>query len=133
MRYCDGAGWLIGGRHELPSDPTECDTGQSSIRGCNRLRCGKCGQMVRSVPARVRDGAIDYDTFEYGALYALADLAVSPLLESSEDWRFYLCRCDCAHIFCETSCDDRDNPWGFPAWSCAGHPLTGLPRDTDGV
>lgn len=132
VNFCSWAGILIGGSRELPSDPAVYDDGHEPHRGCSRLKCHKCGHMVRSVPASVRNPHAELD---HAAMYALPDLAASPLLEASEDWRFYLCQCDHEHVSGQETCDDRDAPWGAARlhWSCAGHAVAELPRDVDGV
>ena len=125
LNFCDGTGILIGGKRELPSDPTVCDDGYEPIRGCSRLRCANCGQMLRNVPGR-REHA--RDQIHPAALYKRADLASAPVLEKSNDSRFYLCSCDSRHVDSQEFCYDRDSLYDFPQWSCAGHPVAARPR-----
>jgi hypothetical protein len=72
------------------------------------------------------------------ALYALPDLASSPLIDAARGFRLYLCRCRTwVQMNLEDALDDPDTdslPFRMALpWRCDGHPLAELPHEFDGV
>lgn len=137
MNRCARSGYLVDATSTLPSDPTDFQVEGLPVVGCTRIRCGRCGAFVRNAPGlafRTRD---DVSASELAALYALTDLASSPLLHQVRpEWRLYVCKCSrwletSAHACAEPDPDANTDP-DMP-WRCEGHPSIALPHDIDGA
>ncbi|MBM4438606.1 MAG: hypothetical protein FJ029_15595, partial [Actinobacteria bacterium] len=108
--YCRRSGYLLGPDGRVSEDPAEFYLGEEQVVvGCNRLRCGRCGQLV----------GVERD----------------PLPEEQE-FRAY--RCDCV-VHRENGpsrpadFEDPDTYESALPWACAGHPAATLPLDLDGI
>jgi hypothetical protein len=134
MNFCIKGGYLLDGETPLATDPIDHDTVAAlPIHGCNRLRCSMCGALARSAKLDVRASVGRVDPRELRALYELPDLASSPLLESREKTRLYLCRCNTISVSrFPRELDDHDYPEVVP-WRCDGHPVAVLPHVFDGA
>jgi len=93
---------LVGPKRWLPNAPF--DYGWGSI-GCNQLRCGKCGQLVRS---RV-------DAARFCRHYECA-------CQSRDEYNY--------HVIGSDAGDDHEFR---TAWYCPGHPQLPLPIQLDGI
>ncbi len=128
-RNCGPSARLVSGEHRFPDDPCEYNFGFDARPGCNRLRCQRCGAAVRTAPVgtRLTNGQAPKDL---QAMYATKDWTSLPELTRTEsDWRLYACKCQIWEEPNEHLLDnDHDSP-GDPdlPWSCAGHPVPGLP------
>jgi hypothetical protein len=98
--YCFMAGTLVEPDLWLPSDPFDHVW---AMFGCNQLRCGACGQTVRS---RVE---------QYCRRYECA-------CQSRDEYGYHLIGSDAGQ--------DREF---WTAWRCAGHPPLPLPYTLDGI
>jgi hypothetical protein len=139
MNHCDTGGWVVGPR-PLSDDPADYDVEWLPKLGCNRIRCRRCGCMVRSIAGwRSRDtGPADVRAFaaEIPMLYETADLTTSPRLEPGKNVRFYLCKCDYHEERDKHPLREKDTEWAISVvakWECDGHPLMDLPRAIDGI
>ena len=101
MIFCS-PGSLIGAEGWLPSEPFDYNWDRF---GCNRLKCGRCGQMVQS--AVLPDGE--------GRHYSCA-------CQEYDAYGYHLLGSDQGHIHELVT-----------AWDCGGHPELLLPAVLDGV
>ena len=128
--------WVVGddGVHWLPEDEREYNWGLSTpYMGCNRLRCGDCGQFVKS---RVRVSLTENTPTLYAEIYDQTEWWLHPKIVSSalSDCRLYLCRCSALVMQSGDSLESPTNTLMHEyAWSCAGHPGLTLPTEFDGV
>jgi hypothetical protein len=136
MNNCARSGFLVDATSPLTVDPTDLQVEGLPVVGCSRVRCGRCGALVRNAPGlafRTRD---DVAAPQLAALYATPDLTSSALLHQTRpEWRLYLCKCarwleTWRHACAEPDPDDWDPDM---PWRCEGHPLISLPHDLDGV
>ena len=133
MNHCDSGGWVVGNR-PLPDDPSDYDLPRLPKLGCTRIRCGLCKQLVRSqggVAMKQRGTKIDLV-----ALYAVTDLATSPLFVRDAEDRFYFCHCAYHTESSQHPLDEPDGSMAIPVaqqWKCDGHPAVTLPHDFDGT
>ena len=103
-RRCEPYAELVGAQYWLPTEPFEY--GWAPLVGCNRLRCGRCGQPVQM---HVLDDGVR---------------------------RHYECSCQKRDEIwrCRLDEDDSGELTGRPlGWSCDGHPDFDLPARLDGV
>jgi hypothetical protein len=135
LRFCPDGGWLVMGVRTVPDDPSDhYDPQSGAIVACNRLRCGSCGEVVRSAAAvdvnrRLKPSELDrqYDT---------ADWTTLPWIESSYAMRLYACRCSL--FACHSDAPtldpnfDPESDREPPNWTCSGHIEPLLPLDVDG-
>jgi len=133
---CAGRGFLVDGAHVLPDDPTDLDVDGLPIIGCSRLRCGRCGQPVRSAVGLSFATGADVSATQLTALYDTPDLATSSLLQRGpSELRLYLCRCarwlETSHHACVI--ENRDDSDPDVPWRCEGHPVIALPHDIHGT
>ena len=101
--FCTPAGSLIGGKGWLPTEPFDYAWGRF---GCNRLKCGACGQWVKQhVPS------------------------------TDPDARHYECACQQydAYGYHLIGSDEGHVNAFVTEWVCAGHPEFQLPAKLDGV
>lgn len=134
-RVCADRGLLVDGDTRFASDPCEYYDGAiGALVGCARLRCERCGALVRGGPpgVTIRDGA----SIDAAKLYAAPDWSALPAFERREPAlrnerrvRFYACKCqrwEAARV--DAIDNDHDSPSDpdLP-WACAGHPVPELP------
>lgn len=136
LNRCGLGGSLTSAREPLPAAAFEYDHAALPRRGCNRLRCPTCGELVRHEDhQRVGTAMAPADA---AALYARESVAGSPMVSPARDARLYLCRCRAwVQSRREDALADPD-PDSLPqrmglAWRCAGHPPLTLPAELDGV
>lgn len=100
---CRPAGSLIGGKGWLPAEAFDYAWGRF---GCNRLRCGACGQAVQASTSA-----------------------------NDPDVRHYECACQQydAYGYHLLGADEGQVHELVTAWACAGHPEFRLPSTLDGV
>src|SRR5208283_4827113 len=100
MNRCDEGGLLVSQSHWLPTEAFDYNWGRvHPYIGCSRLRCGACGEMVRSWPVPIisRHYECRCNRRDEGATFALAGR-------------------------------DADDPGAFmSSWRCDGHPDLALP------
>ncbi len=131
---CVAAGAVVSPSRPMPNDPSEhAPPCMLAAVGCNRLRCGQCGAMVRwhdalhcpeDASARVEE------------LYAAADWGALDFTAPTTVGRLYACRCIVFVAPRTTLMIDPDPDPMVDAslpWRCDGHPLASLPVDVDGV
>ena len=101
--FCKPAGSLIGGKGWLPTEPFDYAWGRF---GCNKLKCGACGQWLKQhVPS------------------------------TDPDARHYECACQQydAYGYHLIGSDEGHVNAFVTEWACAGHPQFQLPATLDGV
>ena len=130
---CQYSGTLVDATHTLPADPSDYGIAWLPVVGCTRLRCAHCHQLVRTVTGvRFVNENAKVDLAE---LFALEDLAASPLLKKAGQGRLYLCRCR-RHLENDKRAvddpEDRSTGQANVPWACEGHPPLTLPADVDG-
>lgn len=134
MNLCNGGGHLVGGNAWLPVDPGDYFRAAYSISdiGCNRLRCQRCGQMVRH--------ALGYavaPAFDAATLFAMRDWSVltGAVPDGREQGRLYVCACNVLveHAGCQLDQSGERDPDILPPWRCAGHPGLRPPGTIAGV
>lgn len=136
MTLCARNGYLVDTSHALPTDPTDLDVEGLPVVGCTRLRCQRCGAVVRNAPGLAFATRAEVSAAELSALYDLADLESSPLIHRTEPkFRLYLCRCSrwletSEHAVGEPDPDPDTDPQ--VPWRCDGHSQLTLPHDIDG-
>src|SRR5688572_8150252 len=90
---CAWGGCVVGPAFVVPDEPTEFfHAGVYQVVGCSRLRCARCGELVRNGvgywPDRQRfDADAAYDALDWDELPWMRGPAASPA------FRLYLCRC----------------------------------------
>lgn len=109
---------------EFPSD--RFDACMAAPLGCSRLRCARCGELVRSQAHwRIPSGG-HAATFDRLAAPQPADLSTT--------WRAYACRCT---TFEESNFNRldlaREAERPVPPWDCSGHPPASLPLTHRGI
>jgi hypothetical protein len=116
---CDNGGLLVGTAHAIPDDPRAAYREGGALLGCNRLRCARCGAMVRHFD-RVQLTRELLSGDEYAALWSAADPTSFALLRAAPvpTVRFYFCECFNFHTAGAVSAPSREDA----DWSCAGHP-----------
>lgn len=117
--FCDDGGLLVGTGHPMPTDPREAYREGGSLIGCNRLRCARCGAMVRHFDGvQLARELLSGD--EYAALWATVDQTGFPQLRAAPipQVRFYFCQCFNFHTAGAVAAPSREDA----DWSCAGHP-----------
>lgn len=135
-RLCCHGGYVVGGQHRIPDDACEYSAAQvNAVIGCNRLRCTRCGELVRhSEPGWA--GKADLRA-NVAALYAAETWVDHPLLEPKADnYRLYACKCTTWAGFEDYPTDPVDpDPSTDPVfpWRCDGHPTPKLPIAWDAV
>jgi hypothetical protein len=126
-RFCADGGLLVESRTRLPSDPCEYYRPDARILvGCNRLRCERCNEPVRSEPDLSLKPNVPADP---AVLYASESWRDLPFIRRSSEVRLYTCRCTTWLAANNNSIvNDHDSPTdpNVP-WSCAGHPVPELP------
>lgn len=137
LRYCAGRGTVVNAFRPVADSPYDFVwAGLEAELGCNRLRCSRCGQVVR-------DGAkwtAEFLDVERSASLHASDewkpFAVRGWIRSCENDRLYLCRCASWGVKQPARLDDPyyDDFMGpAPAsWACAGHPRPEVPFELDG-
>ena len=133
-RFCPGGGWLVKEPTPVPRDPADHDDGVSdAVVGCNRLRCGRCAEWVRSHLAYL-DGALEPEAI--AALYAAEDWTTLAAVTPNPEFRLYACRCSVYLCTSSTRTLDPDldslSQVEPPVWVCQGHPEPTLPLWLDG-
>jgi hypothetical protein len=136
MNNCARNGFLVDATSPLTEDPTDLQVEGLPVVGCSRVRCDRCGALVRNAPGLAFKTRDDVAAPQLAALYASADLTSSALLHQTRpEWRLYLCKCarwlETSHHGCAEPDPDDGDP-DMP-WRCEGHPLISLPHDLDGV
>jgi hypothetical protein len=114
---CNGGGWIVGMDERLPADPSDYYSEEGMLVGCNRIKCRKCGAMVRHFD-RAAAKAITLGEKENARLY----LSEKPFKEfdfmyRNRDSRTYACKCSIAKTMGGRPLDNVE-----PNWYCAGHP-----------
>jgi len=129
LRHCDLGGVLVSARGRLPTD--RCEYNLIALQapcGCNQLRCGNCGEMVRSgLPGL---GLTLESPLTPAALYAAERWEGLPGTTASAESRLYACCCSLWECRNDTQSIDRehDTPTAPQMeWSCVGHPAPELP------
>lgn len=129
--FCSVGGWVVGADMFVPEDPSDYAGGASTF-GCNRLRCGACGEWVRQRAGVDCPGLPGH----LAALYDTDDWTTLPFVRRFRLGRLYVCRCT---GWLETSMHATGDPSpdamaGDPSlpWGCAGHPTATLPLVVDG-
>lgn len=118
LRCVDGA-WVLGARHPFPTDPAVRRRGQGELVPCNQLFCDAC-----RTPVKHMDGVqIAASTPRH--LSALYD-SLDPddwldLVELSEEYRLYFCRCCWYSTAGGTPAAHLDTKF-IDHWRCHGHP-----------
>lgn len=135
LRFCPDGGWLVMGVRTVPEDPSDWyDPASGAIVGCGRLRCGGCGELVRSRSSVDAKRRLSPDQID--ALYDTADWSTLPFIEDSYSMRLYACRCSL--FACHSDAPTLDPHFDAladrepPNWTCSGHPEPSLPLDLDG-
>lgn len=129
LRYCELGGAVVNGKRPISTDASVYKhPATGPLYGCNRLRCGTCGEWVRhGPPGLVGKGDLRPHR---EALFEEVDWSSSPLLEKQDpSYRLYACRCT---VWMEVTVHpmvdpdpDVDSP-SLP-WACQGHPPPTLP------
>jgi hypothetical protein len=135
--FCKAGGVLVGPDHLYGPEPYDFAWPLADVPvGCNRLRCKKCGELVRSgnhfgpgraFMARWLEAlrAPDWDALVADGVLAKSDL-----------YRLYVCACS-QHAETSYRFLDDEEAWlatgAPPPWSCDGHPRLALPATVDGV
>ena len=136
MNYCGDTGYLVDSSTAIPVDPTDVHVDGLPLIGCSRIWCRHCKVYVRQMPGLWFRGRPPKDP---SALFAMTDLAASPLLEKvTIPMRLYLCKCsswteNSRHML-STPPQDLD-PAHDPTmpWQCNGHPKITPTYDVDGA
>jgi hypothetical protein len=134
LNHCDEQGALVGTLRDVPEDSSEYQWHfRSPLVGCNRLRCGNCGVLVRSRGGyHARIEAKDHGR----EVWESADWSGFPFLDhgsAQAQYRLYVCHCGYAQLADIQSVEyleERDLSW---AWRCDGHPPPELPVRWGGV
>jgi hypothetical protein len=134
-RFCDRGGLLVDSETRLPSDL--CEFYQKELLvlvGCNRLRCSRCHEWVRSGPPGL--GLKRGVDVSVAALYTSENWIELPFVErrrpvlvDDKELRLYVCRCRSWQVT-QVDCldyEDSDFPNLDLPWACAGHPLPAFP------
>jgi hypothetical protein len=131
INHCYERGYLVDGKHHVPSNPTEhFFDGLWYVYGCNRLGCARCGCHVRQQAGVGLDRRLT--PVEVDAAYSEPTLSSLPALSVTEDVRLYLCRCSYWLEHDLRSLTPDEGPV-LPPWRCVGHPAPRLPIHVDGV
>ena len=126
----------MGGQHRIPDDPCEYSAAEvNAVIGCSRLRCTRCGELVRhSEPGWA--GRADLRS-NAAVLYDAESWDDHPLLEQKADnYRLYACKCTTWAGFEDYPTDPVDpEPSTDPEfpWRCEGHPVPQLPVEMGSV
>lgn len=116
---CDEGGLLVGTQYPIPTDPRARYGSGGPVVGCSRLRCGRCGAMVRHFD-RVQLARELTSGDEFAQLWATTNPTAFPLLQTAPvpQIRFYFCQCFNFYTAGAISAPSRDDS----EWACAGHP-----------
>lgn len=126
-RFCGDGGILVRARTRLPDDRCEYYLGDTRVVvGCNRLRCQRCDEWVRS------EAGLTLSTetpTRPDVLFASKNWSELPSLRRSNEVRLYSCRCT---LWAAANDNPIDNDHDSPVdpnvpWKCEGHSVPELP------
>lgn len=133
LRHCHDGGYVVSGKNRIPEDLCEYQHPHvAALIGCNRLKCGRCGDWVRhGPPGRV---AKDDVRPRLAEAYEAASWSELPYLktESTRSYRLYVCRCSAWAGRRDYLMHDPDpSPFSQPIlpWFCAGHEVPTFPLE----
>jgi hypothetical protein len=134
---CRGGGRLVPADGHLPTAPWEFDADPACyVVGCNRLRCGSCGQLVQvRGPWRLLRGDIEWPTAHADPAWPTGTTGG---VEHDPTVRLYICACQ-GWVADRVRAPELSMDWEpflgeeAPPWSCDGHPPVTLPWAVDGV
>jgi hypothetical protein len=131
LHDCDDGGYVVAADIVVPDDPTDYQSG-AAILGCSRLRCDRCGSVVRQL------AGFDCPNLQahLKRLDETPDWTTLDIVRPFSPGRLYACRCLGWLESSYHACGDPepDASAGDPSlpWRCAGHPVATLPVTVDG-
>lgn len=121
LNHCADGGWVVSGKHPLPTDPGVYYPGGPGGRcGCSNLVCGRCGKRARTAVGLTLSGEGGVD---WAAVYERADWGGLPCFRPAvmyPDTRLYVCACGADAIVSPRAVEVEDRP--TLRWRCGGHP-----------
>lgn len=134
MMRCPRDGYLVGATSDVPTDPTDHAIDGLPIIGCNRLRCLRCGVLVRST---VGLSLLAEPASIYDIPVLIASESGGPVVAGPSERRLYFCRCSHWEEDGVQPLEDED-PDSYRSspdvpWRCDGHPAIALPHNIDGT
>ncbi len=137
LNHCRAGGVLVGPEQIFGPTPHDYAWPLADVPiGCNRLRCRKCGELVRS--GNKFGPGPEFNTRWLEALRApdWNALAASGVLKHDSIYRLYVCGC-LQHAETLYRYIEEEEAWQVvdppPPWRCDGHPRLALPADVDGI
>lgn len=128
LNYCIGGGYVVGVGYTLPDDPTQYNSIEHDIVGCNNLVCGKCGAKLRSIAGFSVEPP---PTVQTRQVYDEQDWSAAGWLETAPGARTYVCRCHSLLELRARPSNQLQEVSGI-LWECAGHEPSPLPLEIDG-
>lgn len=122
LNYCLNGGLVVGTAHTIPKDFHVYRQTRAELVGCNRLWCGDCRVLVKSIAGFLLSGAGQDRPVDHAKLYES---------ENPDDWELYLAEnaqfrtyfCKCAFVSIPSLNDARNlDTKNIDNWRCAGHP-----------